>query len=581
MTKTGVTKKGFFAKLVRFIRHPTTDWSDLDQRTQGMDAEREMLKAAVQRKRRNDKVRNTELDVLRQAMLSQRQPESSSTTGYLSDDGGTSSAVASSLPIAPADASKARTIEQIARIEQQMSQNWLRRRQEGGPENPPSGESTTILQPPSRPLTVPAHLGVDRWVSDSERMPIDVLGSDPNAMVGIDTVLAHPAIADAGVRFASGDVDGAEQCLRQLMVQEPMTVTARWAGLALLDVLHARRSLDGFEEFAAEYAERFGVPVPRWPADAKSSPSRVLVSDHHEDDGSAPVWICPLFLDMPAVENLCRVMHSPGQDKWLDWTGLLSADAQAAHALKLEVDQWVERPLNLHVAGGAVLRRRLKASTPSGRRENEPVWWWLRLGLLRVMGRQDEFELASLDYCVTYGVAPPPWQSAVCRFEAVEAVPGGQSDRARSSGTDAWPAKAPSTGGTDALEWPAMVTTIQGLETLFPPAHTHPASDWTTTLPAVSGASVRLKGYLAGDMTESIGALSKALAGHAPGKLFVIDCQLLERIDLVAAGTLLEWLTQAMGRGVAVELRGVSRLVAAFFHVVGIAASVPVRLRQY
>ena len=67
--------------------------------------------------------------------------------------------------------------------------------------------------------------------------------------------------------------------------------------------------------------------------------------------------------------------------------------------------------------------RRTSASTPSGRRENNPVWWRLRLATLQLMGRADEFDLAALDYCVTYGVTPPEWAAPGCAWRELEQLP--------------------------------------------------------------------------------------------------------------------------------------------------------------
>ena len=58
---------GFLSKVVKFVRHPTTSWSDLD--TRSADRENEYSKAAlkemIERKRRNDFVRKREFEMLR------------------------------------------------------------------------------------------------------------------------------------------------------------------------------------------------------------------------------------------------------------------------------------------------------------------------------------------------------------------------------------------------------------------------------------------------------------------------------------------------------------------------------------
>lgn len=581
--ETGST--GLLSKLARFVRHPTVDWGELDQRAQGVNEEREALKAAILRKRRNDKVRHNELNHLRTVMQVRRQSPSTPRSSGSGSSGPGASVLPSSFQQASAgDADKSRTIEQIARIEQQMSQNWLRRRQEGEATGLHIGSGTTIPARLEGGLTQPAHLGARVESDDPGVIPIDVVASDPNAP-GADLMgaLAHPAIAEAAVFFANGEMARAEQGLRALMVQEIRSLTARVAGLALLDLFHARRDFEAFEEFAAEFAERFGVPVPRWPtampASEKPEPEPVLTGQ-----GGGGCWTCPLFLDEAAVAALERVIAEPGTVKWIDWTELLSADLPAAQALSKAVDGWLGRPIELRFLGAAVLRRRLKASTPSGRRENDAVWWLLRLALLRLMRRRDEFDLAALDYCVTYGLLPPEWQEPVCGFEAVDSLPsllaGPAAEAAVEVGESIQPLST-QLAGLDVHEWPAMATTMPGSETLFPSAPTQMSSEWPTTLPAVSGAAAQLAGTLQGDMPEALAALDAALEGHAPDKVFAVDCQWLDRLDFPAAGTLMQWLMACMTRGVQVELRGVSRLLAAFFHVVGIDEAVSVRLRQY
>ncbi len=58
----------FLRKVVRFVANPTTDWADLNARTDEVretEYAKSELKAMIERKRRNDFVRKREFDVLR------------------------------------------------------------------------------------------------------------------------------------------------------------------------------------------------------------------------------------------------------------------------------------------------------------------------------------------------------------------------------------------------------------------------------------------------------------------------------------------------------------------------------------
>ena len=58
---------GLLSKVVRFVRNPATNWSDLDEAESVGDSgnSRQMLKELVERKKRNDFVRKREFEMLR------------------------------------------------------------------------------------------------------------------------------------------------------------------------------------------------------------------------------------------------------------------------------------------------------------------------------------------------------------------------------------------------------------------------------------------------------------------------------------------------------------------------------------
>lgn len=578
----GESGGGFLSKVARFVRHPTVNWSELDSRLPGTgtDEDRQALKAAIERKRRNDQVRKKEFDQLRVLLQQKQAARQTASVGDLDD-----------VVVNPTsqDEDKARTIEKIARIEAQMAQHWLNRRgSEGGPALHISS-GNTIPGNLEGGVTVPAHLQARADRDMAPTLPIDMLAEDTHGQAVVpavsaatsapDEVFQHQAIEEASVLFANGDADEAEKLLHGLVAQEVSSPAGRAAWLALLDLYHAQGRLEPFEEAAAEFAERFGRAVPRWPQPQTWAPSTVAPAM-----SAAPVkrvWVCPLLLDVAAVQELGQLAQAQNGVFWLDWTALVSADLSAAEALLALVQHWVQQPMAFRFLGSGVLRRRLKASTPSGRRENEAVWWHLRLAMLRLMQRTDEFDLASLDFCVTYGVLPPTWEAPLCGFEMADALP---PDPEHSPATAPVELEAPvmeepirplvtQLGGLDVLEWPAMNTQLgTGItlppETLLPPMpHTHEVST--------------LSGVLQGDIPAVLAQLQSDLGHAVPGQPLVIDCQRLARVDFVAAGSLLQWLLAIMSQGMSVELHGVNRLVAAFFHVVGIDEAVTVRLREY
>ena len=341
-----------------------------------------------------------------------------------------------------------------------------------------------------------------------------------------NTLALSPGLEDAAVRFANGDDAQAEAGLRAVIAQEVRSPRAADAWLALLDVCYASGRIDAFEELAADFAAQFGRRAPRWPSGA--------VNQSHEAVSAAPVgqvaaiWACPLVLDVAAVGQLAHHLDTCGPQKRVDWSDLLSADLDAAAALLEVVNRWLTMPVVFVFEGAGVLRRRLMASTPSGRRENDPLWWQLRLALLRLMHRSDEFDLASLDFCVTYGVLPPEWTPPACQFEAADVQSVGVAPPAVVE-----PIKQLVTqlGGLDVLEWPAMAGDSQ--------LQTEPLPLSVDAAPSTARQRPALQGALRGELVAVLHPLQQALSGLPPAEPLRIDCTELKRIDFPAAGSLL------------------------------------------
>jgi ABC-type transporter Mla MlaB component len=192
----------------------------------------------------------------------------------------------------------------------------------------------------------------------------------------------------------------------------------------------------------------------------------------------------------------------------------------------------------------------LKNATPSSDKDVNPALWKLRMEVLRVMHRPDEFELVALDYCVTYEVSPPSWDSARCEYKPLQAdgsyVPGntivGEAFRdSLSSGL--------SYGDTAGAGLTSQISNI---------------------------STVELSGQILGDATEALATLDAKLEG---ADIMVISCARLIRIDFSAAGSLLNWVTSRQAEGRQVQFVEVHRLVAAFFNVIGISEHARVMAR--
>jgi hypothetical protein len=304
---------GLLSKVAKFVRNPTKDWSELDQKEPDQDGgySKEALKEMIERKRQNDFVRKREFDHLRK--LRRREPSVNP------DQGGRPSFFQSSLTSNHDE--RAETLKKIDEIEAQMSHQWWKGKQEDGSIRPsaqaplraPAAESdsafsakapdesrfeqteASALRPSSQwgdsppsdaptqmaeaAITVPAQIQPDSSISQyrplSRPQPLQAQGSRGSVGAGFSTnrlfaveladSLTDPDLEEAAIRFANGDDAGAEEGLLAALQGESLRPEAAEAWMAaLFDLYRATGQQARFETVALEFAGRFGRSAPAW-----------------------------------------------------------------------------------------------------------------------------------------------------------------------------------------------------------------------------------------------------------------------------------------------------------------------------
>lgn len=542
---------GFLSKVARLVRRPGAGWADSGPGSAGGLSDRQALKEAIERKKRNDFVRKREFDMLRAIRRREQGAREQIARPSFFQSSQPSHGDGREL-----------TIRKIDEIEAQMSTHWWQ--QKPGDES----HAPERLQAPATRTPAgaggPAHLQAqafdttsdwggtiqgpqlttqpatdDQWPAAPRRarrldaatsLPVTFgdegasldggVAETPTAWAGLARQLCRevPALEAAAVHFINDDDAQAEKLLRDAVQQAGAGDGRALALSILLDFYRATDRRADYEACLDTWTQA-GVA-------AKALPAWQALGDGGDPRGASgadlPVWVCPPQFDAKALASLQSYADATGATRVLDWSVLSSADPDSAAKLQALLEGWAQEPLVLHWVGHANLRRRLQASTPSGRRENHAIWWTLRLAVLRLMGRNDEFDLTALDYCVTYGVTPPDWVS-----------PQGASEM-----HEAWPPHAED---------------------------------------AQAGASsvLRLRDRLRGDLGGVLAALEQQAAD---AEVLRIDCGQLRRVDLVAAGALLQWATALKGRHRRVVLERVHRLLAVALHVVGVDEALQLRV---
>ena len=610
---------GFLSKVVKFVRHPTTSWSDLDTRSTDRESEynKAALKEMIERKRRNDFVRKREFDMLRKI----RSREASGEGGQ----GVRPSFFQSSLPSKPDD--RAMTLKKIDEIEAQMSMQWwktkgpdslattgsgpasgphtaggtpLERKAEKAPDRSQSErkrkdaqynetEASPLNEPDAAASPTPpaAASGAGRAVREQRESVLSPKPSDaapvPSAArtglmapstnaplssaarsgggpafsashfyaLDVHEIAQDPEVEEAAIRFANGDDAGAEQGLKDTIAEGGPRENQLDDWLALFDLYRATGQLAPFESQTVDFVNRFGRSPPQW-YDLPEIVSAITGKAYIPSAATAKaVWTCDPDLDAHAVGTLQNVLMRSSQPWVLDWSDIESMDVKAARALLGMFTLWGDQDVELAFFGATSLRDLLKQVTPSGRRDVEQLWWELRMAVLRLMNRPDEFELTALDFCVTYEVSPPGWERPRCHYKALSS---GKSDAEEGGSVlgEAIRETVPSGFAADSgVDGPSTEFNHLGL--------------------------VELSGEIRGDPQSTLEDLERRLQG---ADVMIISCRNLIRVDFSAAGTLLNWVAGHHASGRLVQFVDAHRLVSAFFNVIGITEYAKVVVRN-
>lgn len=579
MSKDETPPGGLLSKMVRFVRNPTVNWTELDSIADARESQysKQMLKEMIERKRRNDFVRRREFDHLRKLLRNevvpvQRSDDPLSRPSFFPNS-------ATSLD------ERAVTLKKIDEIEAQMSQQWWR--------------GKAVSDAPTRPAVIPSfgsemtdsayerafaptavgstHIPLQDTVSphpqplfEDDSMAVEQFGSThakvgvvqkslsaqplPTALVSTYSVprsvpldpspefVHDPDLEESAIRFANGDHVGAEAGLLEMLAQHkndaPELQQELW--FTLFDLYRATGQHDQFEALGIDFAALYSRSAPLWfslPAQLGMASALEIAQDADRAQAAGTerelIWSSPATLTLSSVAALQSLLARSASPWTLSWARLVAIDQAAVPVLADHVSQWADREGQFVFLEVGRLNALLEHNTPSDDPTSSPQWWRLRMALLRLMGKPDVFEMVALDYCVTFEVSPPSWVHARCGYIDNE---GGGSGSAVSVDTGV----------------AFSLSDVGALSALAP-------------LEAVQAAV--LQGAIDGDAAP---ALESFVALCKPGMPLVIACGQLIRVDFAAAGSVLNWAAEQQGQGQVIEFHSLHRLVAIFFNVVGI-----------
>jgi ABC-type transporter Mla MlaB component len=568
MSKEETTPGGLLSKVVRFVKNPTVNWTELDSIQDDRESQysKQMLKEMIERKRRNDFVRRREFDQLRK--LRQREVLQGQ---RVEDAAGRPSFFQSSMA-SPDE--RAVTLKKIDEIEAQMSQQWWKSKQGADAPTQPGvmPESSTEegsesaharAYAPTAPGSLPAPLenkaavqplfaddsmaigrfgGADAQMNatgpDEASFSPAVTATQPAPAFEPEEFVHEPDLEEAAIRFANGDHAGAESGLLDVLAQHQQDAPEQqleiW--MTLFDLYRATGQHDRFDTLAIDFAAQYSRSAPLW----FSMPEQLGMAAEVEPAAGAAAgvvrkdfsWNAPPTLAVSSVAALQASLARSASPWTLSWARLTGIDEAAVPLMADQFTLWADRDGQLIFSGVEKLNALLDAKAQSGDRSTSPEWWRLRMAALRLMGKADEFEMVALDYCVTYEVSPPSWVSPRCGYSDNEGATSGAA-----------PLAADSDFGPSDLGETSMPASLD------------------------TGPAAQLSGHIDGDATPLLEPFQAFLR---PGVPLTIACDKLIRVDFAAAGSVLNWAAEQQGQGHVIQFQNLQRLVAIFFNVIGI-----------
>ncbi len=430
------------------------------------------------------------------------------------------------------------TAAKIDQIESEMARDFLR---------PPGTQKAANTLSPSEPLEAPTlsapttsvmpHTGVANNTTVNGALtrangnptvagkPDDDLDFAPTdletaaAAIEISTGTSSSAIEEGAILFANGQAEAAEAVLRAAIEADDLGAQKIVAWLMLFELLNQRGDHAGFEKLSTVFAMRFQSSPPGWidyagmqqEAAKAAAPAAAAVTLPAALDGNIVKQIDELKAKAAASPSLL-----------LDVSGVRSIDLAGAELLLRVINAFKKSTQELIVQGVEQLLTPLRGAVEAGRRDASDAAWLLLLEVLRLLGRQDDFDETGIQYCITFELSPPSW----------EAPPANIKARAASA------AKPAAGANLNPLDWRGVI-----------------------------GA-------------ESEQLFNRLLAESRTNKHLSIECMQLRRMAFASGSSLLTHVMKLRQTGASVEFRNVNALINALFQLLGIGALSTVQQRR-
>ena len=378
-----------------------------------------------------------------------------------------------------------------------------------------SGDSSR----PMRRQTEPMHGSASREsgntapVTENFSATLPLMGIATDFLLGADGTTEKPqalppetpaVIEEVAILFANDQNDLVESMLLEAIEDKTLGRAANTAWWMLFDLYQIINNQTAFEQLALRYAAKFETSPPTWVVLADDG-----ASTNQADSNTVVVFSGVLDVSIQKQLDRAAKLSATSSALRFEFTRITSVNVEGCTLLLATLKKLQQAGCTLTLAGGNELLKHIRNIIEVGRRDDTEAPWLLLLETLQLMNRQQDFEEASIDYCVTYEVSPPAFIAPkTSHIAAIE---------------DNFEEAAP----TNVFMMPAIIDS----------------------------------------KSDSVDTITKFVRLHNP---VILDCSRLLRVDFSAASQLLSGFAPLSGTDHVIELHHVNHLVHALFNVMGL-----------
>ena len=318
-----------------------------------------------------------------------------------------------------------------------------------------------------------------------------------------------PAIEEAAILYANGQTEESRARAQKALDSEDVGAWKLQLWLMLFDVLQQLGRKAEFEEKSLDFVVKFERSPPVW-VDAPTA--AVRQNPNLRTGGLAAVSMTGVLgaASAAAFEQLKKAAERQPKLR-LDFAKLQGIEPAGCTLLRDALRGFKAAKKDIYLTGEARVLQLVRDAAKAGDKSVDVAMWLLLLDLYQMLGMQNEFEEAAVDYAVTYEVSPPSWETPPPRPKPLEV----SQPMAVAGGDDAF-----------------MVV-----------------------------------GEVAGQSDQLFTDITTYAGGANP---VTLDFAAAKRIDFVNAGRLLNVLEKQKAAGKQLVVRGAGEMIIALFAVMGI-----------